>query len=64
MLERVLQMDAPPTRRAWAWHDLGRVLGWTRAPRSEVERAFQSAVDLLPGEPRFLESLKRVQESR
>jgi len=64
MLERVLQMDASPTRLAWAWWDLGRVLNWMRAPRSEVERAFEHAVELLPTEGRFREALERNRSSR
>nr|VFK45095.1 MAG: ATP-dependent DNA helicase RecG [Candidatus Kentron sp. TC] len=61
MLERVLQMDAQITRHAWAWHDMGRILTWIRAPRTDIERAFQKASELLPDEPRFREALARTQ---
>lgn len=53
MLERVLQMDADKTRRAWAWRDLARVKKWQGEPNSEVRTAYQNAIDLLPGESRF-----------
>ncbi len=60
MLERVVQMDAPPRRRAWAYYDLGRVLKWSKAPISEVRRAFTEACRLQPEERRFREALERV----
>jgi ATP-dependent DNA helicase RecG len=59
-LERVLQMDAPPKRHAWAYFDLGRVLGWLGRPRADVVRALEQAIQLLPGETRFQRELERV----
>lgn len=59
LLGRVIQMDASPARHAWAWRELARTLDWLRAPRSEVESAFQKARKLLPDEPRFAEDLAR-----
>lgn len=59
LLGRVIQMDASPARHAWAWRELARTLDWLRAPRSEVESAFQKARELLPDEPRFAEDLAR-----
>jgi ATP-dependent DNA helicase RecG len=59
-LERVLQMDAPPKRHAWAYFDLGRTLGWLGRPRADVVRALEQAVQLSPGETRFRRELKRV----
>jgi ATP-dependent DNA helicase RecG len=53
-------MDAPPTRHAWAWFDLGRVLRWLKAPTSEVREAFANAVKLVPEEERFRRELERV----
>ncbi|WP_058557332.1 ATP-binding protein [Thiohalocapsa sp. ML1] len=64
MLKRVLQMDAPPTRLAWAWFDLGRVLNWMRAPWREIERAFNHAIDLQPNEVRFRETFDRIRAAR
>jgi ATP-dependent DNA helicase RecG len=64
MLQRVVQMDAPPTRHAWAWFDLGRVLKWRRAPLHEIRHAFQEALRLAPDEPRFREALTRLENAR
>jgi ATP-dependent DNA helicase RecG len=61
MLQRVVQMEAPRTRHAWAWFDLGRVLKWRRAPLHEVRHAFSEAVRLEPDEPRFKEWLDRIE---
>lgn len=60
MLQRVVQMDVPRTRHAWAWYDLGRVLKSLRAPLPEILRAFEHAVSLDPGETRFKEALDRL----
>lgn len=60
MLVRVVQMDAPPIRKAWAWHDLGLVLQWLKAPHNEISRAFSEALRLYPDEPRFQESLAHL----
>lgn len=59
-LERVLQMDAPPTRRAWAFYDLGRVRRWLKYPKREVIEAFESAVALIPHEQKFMRELKQA----
>lgn len=59
LLERVISMDASPTRHAWAWRDLAITLSRLRAPRTEVEAAFQNASDLLPDEPRFADELRQ-----
>lgn len=59
-LERVLQMDAPPTRHAWAWFDLGRVRRWLRRPQHEVIEAFERAVALVPEEQRFRSELENA----
>jgi ATP-dependent DNA helicase RecG len=60
MLRRVLQMDAPPARHAWAWFELGRVLGWLGEPEPEIRHAFENAIRLLPGEARFKAELARL----
>ena len=57
LLERVVHMDASPTRHAWAWRELARTLDWTQAPASRVEDAFRKAQDLLPDERRFAQDL-------
>ncbi len=62
MIERVVQMEAAPTRRAWAWYDLGRVLKWSKAPISEIRRAFSEAHRWQPDERRFIEALNRLND--
>ena len=62
LLERVLQLNASATRRAWAWRDLARVLHWLRQPANEVEAAFQNAMRLLPTEARFAQELRQFRE--
>ena len=62
LLERVVSMDASPTRHAWAWRDLARTLNWLRAPAREVEAAFERAIGLLPDEPRFSEELAHFRD--
>ncbi len=64
LLERVIQLDAPSTRHAWAWRDLARARNWLRAPTSAVEEAYEKAMALLPGEKRFAEELAQIQSSR
>ena len=60
LLERVLQLDAPRSRHAWAWRDLGRTLNRLRAPVREVEQSYRQAIALLPYEERFQEELGRL----
>ena len=64
LLERVVQLDAPATRRAWAWRDLARTLDWLRSPVQEVENAYRRAIELLPEEPRFARELEKLRTSR
>ena len=59
LLERVVLMEASPTRHAWAWRDLARVRDWLHAPRRDVVAAFERACGLLPEEPRFVSELER-----
>ena len=58
LLERVIQMDTAPTRHAWAWRDLARILRWLRAPVRDIEGAYRKAIELLPGEPRFVREME------
>ena len=64
LLERVVQLDAPPTRHAWAWRDLARTLHWLRAPVREVEDAYGKAIERLPHESRFVRELEQIRTSR
>lgn len=57
-LERVILMDAPPTRHAWAWRDLALVRARLQAPRSDVIAAYERASELLPDESRFARELE------
>ncbi|MCY4174128.1 MAG: putative DNA binding domain-containing protein [Cyanobacteria bacterium MAG CAR3_bin_5] len=58
LLERVLQLSAPPTRHAWAWRELARTLHWLGAPARDVADAYQKAIALLPEEARFVQELQ------
>ncbi len=60
MLERVIQLDAPRARHAWAWFDLSRVRRWQGAPDSAQREALERAV-ALKDEPRFHEALARLE---
>ncbi len=64
LLERVIQLDASPTRHAWAWRELARTLGWLRAPVRDVEAAYRKAIELLPEEPRFVKEMEETLGSR
>ncbi|WP_295441037.1 RNA-binding domain-containing protein [uncultured Thiodictyon sp.] len=59
-LKRVIQMDAPPTRHAWAWFNLGQARQWLRAPRQDVIAAYEQAVALIPDERRFQQALAQA----
>ena len=64
LLERVIQLDAPPTRHAWAWRELARTLNRLRAPIREVEDAYRKAIEHLPTETRFVRELEQIRTSR
>ena len=64
LLERLIQLDAAPTRRAWAWRELARTLNWQRAPAHEIEDAYRKAIELRPDEPRFVQELERLRTPR
>lgn len=64
LLERVLQLDAAPNRRAWAWRELARTLHWLRAPSRDVEDAYRKAIELNPDEGRFARELKKFRDTR
>ena len=64
LLERVIQLDASPTRHAWAWRELARTLNWLRAPFREVEDAYRKAIEHLPAEARFVRELETIRAVR
>lgn len=59
LIHRVIAL-APdqPTRSAWAWFDLARVLAALKEPEGRIQDALERARDLLPEERRFLEWLE------
>jgi ATP-dependent DNA helicase RecG len=61
-LHRVVQMDAPPARRARACYDLSRALRRLERPRADVLRALAQAVELAPGRVLFRRQLARATE--
>lgn len=58
-LERVVQMDAPTTRHAWAWFNLGQARDWLGASRQDVVAAWRRAQELVPGEQRFQQAVAK-----
>ena len=64
LLERVIQLDASPTRHAWAWRELARTLQRLGAPVREVEDAYCKAIENLPGEARFVQELEKIRSTR
>ena len=60
LLKRVLQLDTAGIRHAWAWYELGHVLGHMQKPPSEVIAAFERACELAPEEERFRRALDRA----
>ena len=62
LLERVIQLNAPAVRHAWAWRDLARVRNWLREPAGHVEDAYAQALQLLPGEKVFARELEQFRD--
>jgi len=56
LLRRAIQLSDNNIRCAWCWYDLARALAWLRSPETEVTQAYSKAIELLPDEPRFVES--------
>ena len=62
LLERVLGMDAPARRHAWAWRELARVRQWLGEPASAVDEAYANAIELAPDETTFREERAQGEE--
>jgi ATP-dependent DNA helicase RecG len=62
-LERVLQMDAPAARHAWASFDQAKVLQWLRRPKDGVDAAIAKARALAPKDEGLQKAIGRF-ESR
>jgi ATP-dependent DNA helicase RecG len=60
LLERVIQLGAPPSRHAWAWFNLGQALEALGVPRSEARAAYVEAVRRLPGQREFAQALAQL----
>lgn len=57
LLRRVIALDRlDRTELAWCWFRLAKALMWDRYPRTQIEEAFQRAMELLPHEAIFTES--------
>lgn len=63
LLERVVRMEAPATRKGWAWFDLGRIRRWLQRPQADVRAAFDRAVAACPTEERFRNELRKLDAS-
>lgn len=60
LLDRVVQMDAPPTRHAWAWYNLGQVRYWLKKPQTSVVEAYEKAQEYNPDESVINAALARA----
>lgn len=64
LLEHIVQLDAPPRRRALAWRDLARVRNRLKAPASAVEEAYAKAAKLAPEERLLVRELDEFKTGR
>lgn len=64
MFERVLQMDAPRMRRAWAWFNLASVLDELGEPLTRQIHALEQATRLMPESKKFSSTLARTRDKR
>ena len=62
LLERVLRMDAPTRRHAWAWRELARARQRLGEPASAVDEAYANAIELAPDETKFREERGQREE--
>ena len=53
LLERLLRVDAPRRRHAWAWRELARARRWLGESDSAVDEAYAMATELAWDETRF-----------
>lgn len=60
LLERLLRMEAPRRRHAWAWRELARARRWLGEPVATVDEAYAKAVELAPDETRFSKEWDRT----
>jgi ATP-dependent DNA helicase RecG len=62
LLDRVVQLDAPPTRHSWAWYNLGQVRTWLRKPQASIIEAYEKAHELNPDERKIADALDRARQ--
>ncbi|TRZ48084.1 hypothetical protein D4S03_10360 [bacterium] len=58
-IRRAIILSKDTVQQAWCYFDLARTLTWQRVPSSQIEEAFQNAIDLLPHERSFKESYSK-----
>jgi len=59
LLRRAISLFEDNVELAWCWFDLARLLSWQRYPRSQIQEAYENAINLLPDEGAFRESYNR-----
>ena len=59
LLRRAIQLTDDPTRCAWCYYDLARVLNWLKAPEDQILQAYTKAISFLPGEERIRQAYER-----
>ncbi len=64
LLERLLRMDAPRRRHAWAWRELARAWRWLGESASAVDDAYANATRLAPDETKFTREWERFRQTR
>lgn len=62
LLRRAIALYGDGSQKAWCYFDLARTLMWLREPNHQVENAYQSAIDILPGERAFREAFAKWKE--
>ncbi len=58
LYRRVIQLSADNKRRGWCWFRLAEIYQYLKRPVSEVEYAFQQALEALPDEPLILKQFE------
>ena len=62
LLERLLRLDAPRRRHAWAWRELARARRWVGESASAVDEAYAMATELAWDETKFWREWGRFSE--
>ena len=59
LLRRAIQLSDSSIRSAWCWYNLAQVLGYMMSPSSEIDQAYQKAIQLIPSERRFSDAYEK-----